>query len=234
MPYTTPKRVMCPFCGSRNTGKYVYGLPGPELFEVADKPDPAIIIGGCCIELSPRGMVDPSRHCHACNRDFGRPSKATYKEKGTLDLYLPCVEGANKIEFEVGGYDGPTYAIQFTPASIRLIASPITGSAGLKYGVEGIYGAIDKTVPFTTRSFRAVARRLFHKFFLADWKREYLDLDILDGEQWQLTVHFDKASGPLKISGSNVYPPYYRPLLSYLRKFFHNNGLPFVGDDFFA
>lgn len=59
-------------------------------------------------------------------------------------------------------------------------------------------------------------------------------MDILDGEQWQLTVHFDKASGPLKISGSNVYPPYYRPLLSYLRKFFHNNGLPFVGDDFDA
>ncbi len=234
MPYTNIKRVMCPFCGSRNTGKYVYGFPGPELWEVAYKPNPALIIGGCCIEISPRGKTNPSHHCHACNRDFGRPSKATYKEKGTLDLYHPYVEGANRIEFEVGGYGGPTYAIRLTPQNIRLIASPITGSAGLQYGVEGINGAIDKTVPFTTRSFRAVARHLFHKFFLADWKREYLDLDILDGEQWQLTVHFDKASGPLKISGSNVYPPYYRPLLSYLRKFFHNNGLPFVGDDFDA
>ena len=44
MPYTTPKRVMCPFCGSRNTDEYVYGHPGPELFEGARKPNPAIII----------------------------------------------------------------------------------------------------------------------------------------------------------------------------------------------
>ena len=226
MPYTTPKRVMCPFCGSRNTGKYVYGLPGPELWEAAEKPNPALIIGGCCIEIiSPRGEINPSHRCHACKRDFGRPAKATYKEKGTRDSYLPCVEGANRIEFYVGGYPGSAYELVLTPDTLHLLASPDCG-ADLK---------LEKKLPCTERKFRSVVRGMFNRLFLADWQRRYEPEGfIVDGTYWALSVYLEHACRHLHFRGHCAFPPYYTQLLRLLRPLFHNNGLPFEGDDFDA
>lgn len=56
----------CPKCGSKNIGRYMYGLPvfSDELLKEVDSGK--IILGGCCI------MDDaPKYHCNACNEDFG-------------------------------------------------------------------------------------------------------------------------------------------------------------------
>ena len=56
----------CPKCGSKNIGRYIYGLLlfSDELLKEVDSGK--IILGGCCI------MDDaPKYHCNACNEDFG-------------------------------------------------------------------------------------------------------------------------------------------------------------------
>lgn len=45
---------------------------------------------------------------------------------------------------------------------------------------------------------------------LEDWDREYVNPDILDGEQWQLTIRFSDKKRPLKIYGDNAYPPNFK------------------------
>lgn len=45
---------------------------------------------------------------------------------------------------------------------------------------------------------------------LEDWDREYVNPDILDGEQWELTIQFSDRKRPLKIYGDNAYPPNFK------------------------
>ena len=42
----TRKPCKCPKCGGKVV-KLVYGEPGPELFEMADRKE--VVLGGCCI-----------------------------------------------------------------------------------------------------------------------------------------------------------------------------------------
>ena len=57
-----PRRKPCPHCGSRDTGRVLYGLylPDPE----HPLPD-HVVLAGCCIPADP-----PQRHCHTCGRDY--------------------------------------------------------------------------------------------------------------------------------------------------------------------
>lgn len=54
--------------------------------------------------------------------------------------------------------------------------------------------------------------------YLNEWKKEYVDMDILDGTQWRLKV---KLTNNRKRTyyGSNDYPPYWKELLKLFRQF---------------
>lgn len=56
----------CPKCGSKNIGRYMYGLPvfSDELLKEIDSGK--IILGGCIIMEGA-----PKYHCNDCNEDFG-------------------------------------------------------------------------------------------------------------------------------------------------------------------
>lgn len=226
-----PKRIRrerCPHCGSMYTGRYCYGYPSPDLFEAELSSHGALIIGGCCIGYV-RGLkgsidVDAKYHCHECDRDFG--STAVYKLKGEHHLYDTCTNGAYMVFFSIGGDDGSGYEIELSPGKLRLLASPLTGGASLKNGVEGIAGAILKTRPMDDKSFRAVVRGLFNRLYVGDWKKHYSNPNVVDGIHWQLTIRLIGATKPITIYGENAYPPHFKRLLRLLRPLFLKNGVP--------
>lgn len=223
------RRVRCPRCGSMETAQYFYGLPGPELYEGTRATLGDYIIGGCCIRCVPGMMgdieINPRYRCRACKRDFG--STAKYRVKGTKDLFDTCTDGAYMVRFRSSGYGGPTYEIELALERVSLLYSPITGSASLDNGVEGIDGALIKTLPLDDKRFRHVIRSLFTRLHVGDWKKRYWDPNILDGNQWELRIDLLWAARPLVIYGSNDYPPNYRRLLRLFRPFFRENGVPY-------
>ncbi len=58
------RRPSCPECGSDDVAEIVYGFPGPELAEQAERGE--VILGGCCVPLAPAKWG-----CHACDHEWG-------------------------------------------------------------------------------------------------------------------------------------------------------------------
>ena len=67
-----------------------------------DMADHKIILGGCCVTGN-----DPSAHCNACGKDFGKPPYLRRRKGQALDapreLYPDVLTG---IVFSEGGYFG--------------------------------------------------------------------------------------------------------------------------------
>lgn len=59
--------VKCPYCGSTDTARYLYGYPvfGDDLRKKIEEKK--IILGGC--EIDPTGNM-PRRRCNHCGKDF--------------------------------------------------------------------------------------------------------------------------------------------------------------------
>jgi len=57
------KPCKCPKCGGKVV-KIVYGEPGPELFEMADRKE--VVLGGCIIHME----GDPQWACCECEQQF--------------------------------------------------------------------------------------------------------------------------------------------------------------------
>lgn len=62
--YTKQK---CPICKKEELVKIVYGLPAPELFELADKG--LVKLGGCCVPIDFRGNRN-NYYCNNCEKDI--------------------------------------------------------------------------------------------------------------------------------------------------------------------
>ncbi|MCX7877331.1 MAG: hypothetical protein N2510_01680 [Ignavibacteria bacterium] len=57
--------LKCPFCGSENLARIIYGLPNFNEKMKKDIDKGKIILGGCCIS-----DFDPHWHCNNCKRYF--------------------------------------------------------------------------------------------------------------------------------------------------------------------
>lgn len=55
----------CPSCGSQKVIPIEYGMPGPELIELAEKGK--VALGGCCVSPD-----SPTHECADCGVTFGR------------------------------------------------------------------------------------------------------------------------------------------------------------------
>jgi len=53
----------CPHCGSHELIPIVYGMPGPELAEAAERNE--LVLGGCVVSSD-----DPTHRCRNCGRDL--------------------------------------------------------------------------------------------------------------------------------------------------------------------
>lgn len=47
---------------------------------------------------------------------------------------------------------------------------------------------------------------------IEDWDREYENIDVMDGEQWELIFHCSDLRRPIKIVGDNDFPPTFKKL----------------------
>ena len=69
LPQPSDVPPACPKCASRKVVRIVFGLPGTDLMEAAERGD--VSLGGCCVSSD-----DPRWQCRACGAAFGRPSEA--------------------------------------------------------------------------------------------------------------------------------------------------------------
>ncbi|MCR4638481.1 MAG: hypothetical protein K5677_04550 [Ruminococcus sp.] len=54
--------------------------------------------------------------------------------------------------------------------------------------------------------------------YLNEWKKDYVNNDILDGTQWSLDINLTN-NRKRSYNGSNDYPPYWNELLKVFRQF---------------
>lgn len=58
----------CPYCGSTDIARYIYGMPAMDDEVRKDLENGKLIIAGC--EIHP-GKPMPTDHCNNCNKEFG-------------------------------------------------------------------------------------------------------------------------------------------------------------------
>ena len=76
----------------------------------------------------------------------------------------------------------------------------------------------------TEKEWNRLLDRIYSKLYVHEWKKNFIDPTIMDGEQWELTL---KLTGgrQRRYSGSNAFPPYWRELKSTFRPFFKEAGI---------
>lgn len=63
---STEHNPECPFCGSHNVAKILWGEPIFTEDLERELKSKTVVLGGCCIAFD-----SPEYHCNDCNKDFG-------------------------------------------------------------------------------------------------------------------------------------------------------------------
>lgn len=217
-------RQKCPYCGSRNISTYKYGFP---LFD--EKMQKKLnsgewILGGCCLNIVGEGqntvVMDPSRRCNDCKKDFGKPPVIVSRKNKKVEDYGFIVTG---IKFFVGGYGGPNTRIEIKKtidgARISIYVFPI------EYLSEKIDLSDPKSIPrypkkikISSEKWISLLNTLYNDMHLHEWKKRFVDPDVLDGTQWSLEIMLTNRR-KRTYYGSNAYPPYWKQLLNVMKKY---------------
>ena len=83
----------------------------------------------------------------------------------------------------------------------------------------------------TEEEWQHVIRALFDELYLHEWKKRYVDPEVLDGTQWELTL---KLTGGRKREyyGSNLFPYRWADLVAVFEPYFKEAGATvFTGPD---
>ena len=99
-------QIKCPYCGSKNTARILYGMPAFSEELQAKLDSGKLHLGGCCISGVPDengGMInlDPGRYCNDCHKEFARPPYLVSKNHSSAEAYADIVTG---IRFSYGGF----------------------------------------------------------------------------------------------------------------------------------
>ena len=176
--------MKCPRCGSERIAEMLYGMPAfdDDLKRRLDSKE--VYLGGCCIsEFIPR------YHCNKCRKDFGT-APYLFGRDGQED-YRDVV---TSIHFEDGG---------FFHGFVRITIS--RSDEGIKAEICPRYSSDPVTLNVSEEEWRSLVDALFCKLFLHEWKKSFVDPDILDGEQWELKLQLT-GSRVRNYHGSNDYP----------------------------
>lgn len=190
----------CPFCGGYETGIYCYGMPSGEAWRAVERSRGRLIIGGC--RVSP---ASPKCRCHECGRDFGTLSHGACR----YDKLRDWLSKLKRIDFRTSGFT---------------LCSEVTLTPdGAEVYCQGA-GKGHCRVAMPAGWYRRIARLLLDRLYVMDWHRAYHDASVMDGTQWQLTLHFGKDGWKRTISGSNAYPPNYERMVRLFLLFFRRAG----------
>lgn len=64
----------------------------------------------------------------------------------------------------------------------------------------------DKDIQISADKWNNILSELLDKICIQEWKKDYVNLNILDGTQWEFTVTYEGKKRK-SYGGSNAYPP---------------------------
>lgn len=117
-----------------------------------------------------------------------------------LDVYQRelCPPGnLNRILFWTGGYDAPDTFLEIIFPARQMIYKVETGSWSRKFRKT--------TLTFSAAQWHKNVLPPLQKCNLPAWHKHYVNVDVLDGEQWEMELQFDNEE-IISSCGSNDYP----------------------------
>lgn len=106
---------------------------------------------------------------------------------------MESVSSLTYLKFNIGGYFGSNYEVILNKKTVTY------------YGNESLYNHDAKHKKKISKDDLELFIAKLNKIGIADWENDYFNIDVLDGEQWELKVSYnDKLKK--SISGSNCYP----------------------------
>ena len=150
-----------------------------------------------------------------CNRQYLARAIEAYEEAG--GEYVPTkmeqksldfnrdLANVKKVAFTIGGYfDGYKTSI-YTIEGNKVLSE-------VKHTLRFKPSFIPEYCSFTKEEFIDALRNVH----IDEWKKDYTDLNVLDGTQWELEIQFNGNRRPLHIYGSNAYPYNFMDLVELL------------------
>lgn len=169
----------CPKCNSSNTLPIRYGEPPYEAY-LKNEEEEQYYIGGCTVALDENGKNMFEYHCKDCDYEYN-------KDK-VIDAVYSKIE---KIKGYVGGYfQGYQYF-------------KINLSSGEVFYSKEYEDRLDLVKTLNKSQIKKLNQELKATNIL-NWKRKYIDKDVMDGTQWSLTI--DVNGRKREKIGSNMYP----------------------------
>ncbi len=202
----------CPFSGNSNTAELIYGYPAFDAKMQQNLASGKWALGGCCMDATEINgemvSLQPARRCNACKKDFGTNPILTDKKTGKAEDYKDIV---TSVELSIGGFfDGWTEIsikknkegafVEVSPSTFRILEDDLR---------------LDHQI--SCEEWDKFMDTLYGRMYLHEWKKKYVDPEVMDGTQWTLKI---KMTGGRKrtYEGDNDYPPYWRGLLNLLRE----------------
>lgn len=204
-------KVRCPHCGSGNTARILYGMPAFSKKLEHDIRSGKIHLGGCMLtEVTDAAgnsiPLDPARYCNACKKEFARPAYLPTEDFSGAEAYTDIVTG---LRF--------TYSKRF-PQQTELCIEKNDAGAAVSVSCFPGAGEAGRERQITKRQWNKLTDRLFGELYLHEWKKEYTDPNVLDGEQWSLEIRMTEDRR-LVWNGSNAFPVYWQELNALFRPF---------------
>ena len=156
--------------------------------------------------------LQPEDHCFACGKDVASPPVFLSKKYG-LEDYRDVV---TEVRFRDGGFfqGFNDVRIRKKDGKITLDVQPNLHSDGHPVQRE-----------MKPSEWKKLLDRLYCKLYLHEWKKNFEDWTIMDGEQWILNVRL--TNGRVRTyHGSNNFPPYWDELLAVFKPFLDETEAP--------
>lgn len=195
-------QIRCPRCGSYDTARILYGMP--VMSEALEEKMRAgkIHLGGCCInsaEVNGQPVrTDPTRRCNACKKEFGAPPIFLYR--GQAQDYRAEVLA---FRYYDGGFFGGFTELKIRHSEEAIIAESVSAESP----IDPAYG----NYTMTEQEWLAFQNTLYSACYLHEWRKRYVDLGALDGEQWEIELTLS-GNRLRSYYGSNGFPPYWKEL----------------------
>ena len=189
--------MKCVKCGSTNVATYLRGMPvfSDELQKEIERGK--IILGECKIS-----EYQPKYRCNKCKKDFAFPPIKIHQNE-----FVNYLLNTTYVEFSYGGYFEGCHTIIIEKDEENHCY--ISSSHFMK----------SEKKELSLKQFENILKTLYQRAYVLEWKRRYVDYDILDGTQWELKIKC-KGVRQLNIYGSNQYPPLFNTVKNLFEKFF--------------
>lgn len=194
------KHIKCPSCGAWDSIPIMYGMPGYEAFELSEKGK--IALGGCIITEG-----NPSRECTKCKKQFGGKRLA--------------FTSIAQFDFFIGGYMDTCHYIRIDLSRKGLFKKYVIPPCNFYDFDKPEYQdnlVLNEEIPMLPDEYMEFEEAL-DSLYLLDWKRNYHNNNICDGEQWRITIKPRKGR-KISFYGSNAYPPYWKQFIKLIGNHF--------------